>query len=176
MRKLEGFKNMDETIKNVQKENWQKELAQIEQRRNDRLPGHVNVVPPISEFGGRRSSPRERNRPGFTSRNCRRRRQDDGETIQDGAQNEVEFELETGELLACESRRGRNASQTANGCRVDPTVFQHICAQGAAQAWQQFASIRGERAPTTPVHQRYAPQGQPCRWQPATEEGRRRDG
>ena len=74
MRKLEGFKNMDETIKNVQKENWQKELAQIEQRRNDRLPGHVNVVPPISEFGRRRSSPRERNRPGFTSRNCRRRR------------------------------------------------------------------------------------------------------
>ena len=29
MRKLEGCKNMDETIKNVQKQNWQKELAPI---------------------------------------------------------------------------------------------------------------------------------------------------
>ena len=29
MRKLEGYKNMDETIKNVQKENRQKELAPI---------------------------------------------------------------------------------------------------------------------------------------------------
>ena len=37
---MEGIKSTDEASKNVLQENWQKELAQIEQGRNHVLPEH----------------------------------------------------------------------------------------------------------------------------------------
>ena len=56
IRNLEGFKNMDETIKKFQKENWQKVLALIEQRRYELLPEHdklQKLSQKLQKFGGR---------------------------------------------------------------------------------------------------------------------------
>ena len=43
MRKLEGIKCVAEASKKVLKEGWQKELAQIEQRKNDSSPEHEKM-------------------------------------------------------------------------------------------------------------------------------------
>ena len=40
---MEGIKCIDEANKKVLKGSWQKELAQIEQRREDLLPGHEKM-------------------------------------------------------------------------------------------------------------------------------------
>ena len=38
--KIEDFTDLDEEFKESQKEKWQQELPQNEQRRNDLMPGH----------------------------------------------------------------------------------------------------------------------------------------
>ena len=133
MRQMDITKGM-RTTKHLLKENWQKEVALIEQRRN------AEGVSRFAEFGGHVGTEQEtseesqREEARVEIEEMRGEMTKDGQMIQQEAPNEAELDWEVSYLQPGERRRGISASQSTIGCCLNSTILQQFVTKGAAQA------------------------------------------
>ena len=140
MRQMDITKDM-RTTKHLLEENWQEELALIEQSRNVSLPEHENEqkMSRSAEFGGhvqskRRWSNLSERKPEWRSKKLRGEMSEHGQTTQQDVPNEVGLDWEASQLQPGERRRGSSASQSTTGRCLNSTILEQFVTKGVVQA------------------------------------------
>ena len=126
-RMLESFKSIGEELKKLQKENWQKGLAETAKKRVELLPEHEDMhkLPQwLRIFAGEERFHAKKSWTGWRSDSSRTEK--GVEKVAGLSQNEAKYEEEFQPLQANEGRRGSHASPAAWCEHFEATMVEEV--------------------------------------------------